>query len=388
MERWQHKLAGISVSRATKLLRELIALPSVNPAFLPANDLRAGEQRVADFLAATAGRVGLDVEFQEVFPGRSNLLARLPASGQVRQRILLAPHMDTVGGESSEIFDPREKDGRLHGRGACDTKGSVAAMLTALIELSGSPQRPGHTEIVFAGLVDEENGQCGSRALVAKGFRADLAIVGEPTRLQVVTAHKGDLWLQLETRGKAAHGSRPDLGRNAVHEMARIVDLLETAYAALLRKRRHALLGNPTVSVGAIAGGSQPNIVPDRCRISIDRRTIPGETEAGVRREIKSLLHRHRLKAKLLNIRSAPCLPMETNLKRPLVRQFLARVGQTGRSGAHYFCDAAVLSGGGVPSVVFGPGDIAQAHTADEWISLRDLDRATRMLLSFLQSLP
>ena len=376
------------MSRATKLLRELIALPSVNPAFLPANDLRAGEQRVADFLAATAGRVGLDVEFQEVFPGRSNLLARLPASGQVRQRILLAPHMDTVGGESSEIFDPREKDGRLHGRGACDTKGSVAAMLTALIELAGSPQRPGHTEIVFAGLVDEENGQCGSRALVAKGFRADLAIVGEPTRLQVVTAHKGDLWLQLETRGKAAHGSRPDLGRNAVHEMARIVDLLETTYAALLRKRRHALLGNPTVIVGAIAGGSQPNIVPDRCRISIDRRTIPGETEAGVRREIKSLLHRHRLKAKLLNIRSAPCLPMETNLKRPLVRQFLARVGQTGRSGAHYFCDAAVLSGGGVPSVVFGPGDIAQAHTADEWISLRDLDTATRLLLSFLQSLP
>ena len=376
------------MSRATKLLRELIALPSVNPAFLPANDLRAGEQRVADFLAATAGRVGLDVEFEEVFPGRSNLLARLAASGQVRQRILLAPHMDTVGGESPEIFDPREKDGRLHGRGACDTKGSVAAMLNALIELAGSPQRPGHTEIVFAGLVDEESGQCGSRALVAKGFRADLAIVGEPTRLQVVTAHKGDLWLQLETRGKAAHGSRPDLGRNAVHEMARIVDLLETTYAALLRERRHALLGNPTVSVGAIAGGSQPNIVPDQCRISIDRRTIPGETEAGVRREIKSLLHRHRLKAKLLNIRSAPCLPMETNLKRPLVRQFLARVGQTGRSGAHYFCDAAVLSGGGVPSVVFGPGDIAQAHTADEWIPLRDLDTATRMLLSFLQSLP
>jgi len=376
------------MSRATKLLRELIALPSVNPAFLPANDPRAGEQHVADFLAATAGRVGLDVEFEEVLPGRSNLLARLAASGQVRQRILLAPHMDTVGGESLEIFDPRERDGRLHGRGACDTKGSVAAMLTALIELAGLSQRPGNTEIVFAGLVDEENGQRGSRTLVAKGFRADLAIVGEPTRLQVVTAHKGDLWLQLETRGKAAHGSRPDLGRNAVHEMARIVDLLETTYAALLRKRRHALLGNPTVNVGAIAGGSQPNIVPDQCRISIDRRTIPGETEASVRREIKSLLHRHRLKAKLLNIRNAPCPPMETNLKQPLVRQFLTRVGQTGRSGAHYFCDAAVLSGGGVPSVVFGPGDIAQAHTADEWISLRDLDRATRMLLSFLQSLP
>src|SRR5437867_6628161 len=338
MERWQHKLAGISVSRATKLLRELIALPSVNPAFLPANDLRAGEQRVADFLAATAGRVGFDVEFQEVFPGRSNLLARLPASGQVRQRILLAPHMDTVGGESSEIFDPREKDGRLHGRGACDTKGSVAAMLTALIELAGSPQRPGHTEIVFAGLVDEENGQCGSRALVAKGFRADLAIVGEPTRLQVVTAHKGDLWLQLETRGKAAHGSRPDLGRNAVHEMARIVDLLETTYAALLRKRRHALLGNPTVSVGVIAGGSQPNIVPDQCRISIDRRTIPGETEAGVRREIQWLLRRHKVEGRLLDIGNAPCRARRTNFSRPLVKRFLRSRDQTRPLVVHYFC--------------------------------------------------
>src|SRR5205823_302984 len=206
----------------------------------------------------------------------------------------------------------------------------------------------------------------------------DLAIVGEPTRLQGVTAHKGDLWLQLETRGKAAHGSRPDLGRNAVHEMARIVDLLETAYAALLRERRHALLGNPTVSVGAITGGSQPNIVPDQCRISIDRRTIPGETEAGVRREIKSLLRRHELKANLLNIRNAPCPALETNPKLPLVKQFLATVGQSRPVGVHYFCDAAVLASGGVPSVVFGPGDIAQAHTADEWISLRQLEQGAR----------
>jgi acetylornithine deacetylase/succinyl-diaminopimelate desuccinylase-like protein len=330
----------------------------------------------------------LDVEFQEVFPGRSNVLARLAASGPVRQRILLAPHLDTVGGESSEIFDPREKAGRLHGRGACDTKGSVAAMLSALLELAASPRRPGHTEIVLAGLVDEENGQRGSRALVAKGFRADLAIVGEPTRLQVVTAHKGDLWLQLETRGKAAHGSRPELGRNAIHEMSRIVDLLETTYASLLRQRRHSLLGSPTVSVGTIGGGSQPNIVPDHCRISIDRRTNPGETEAGVRREIKSLLRRHKLKAKLLNIRNEPCPPLETNLTLPLVKQFLANVGQTRPIGVHYFCDAAVLASGGIPSVVFGPGDIAQAHTADEWIALRQLEQGTRMLVRFLQSLP
>ena len=376
------------MSQAAKLLRELIALPSVNPAFLPPGDPRAGEQRVADFLAAITARAGLDVEVQEVFPLRANLLARLAPWGKTRQRILLAPHLDTVGGESPEIFRPREKHGRLHGRGACDTKGSVAAMLTALTELARSARRPGQTEIVFAGLADEENGQGGSRALVAKGFKADLAIVGEPTRLQIVTAHKGDLWLQLERRGKAAHGARPELGRNAVHAMARIVDLFETDYATALRKRAHPLLGHPTINVGSIAGGSQPNIVPDRCRISIDRRTIPGETEARVRREIQSLLRKHKLSAKLLNVRNAPCPPLETNSKLPLVKQFLANVGQAKPIGADYFCDAAVLAGGGIPSVVFGPGDIAQAHTADEWISLRQLERGTRMLVRFLQSLP
>src|SRR5207247_3156400 len=180
----------------------------------------------------------------------------------------------------------------------------------------------------FAGLVDEESAHAGSRAVADSKWRADLAIVGEPTRLKVVTAHKGVLWLELETHGKAAHGARPELGRNAVHEMARIVDLLETAYAASLRRRRHSLLGHPTINVGSIAGGSQPNIVPDRCRISIDRRTIPGETEARVRREIQSLLRKHKLSAKLLNVRNAPCPPLETNSKLPLVKQFLANVGQ------------------------------------------------------------
>ncbi len=376
------------MANARKLLCELIALPSVNPAFLPANDPRGGEQRVADFLAATAARAGLDVELQEVFPGRANLLTRLAPLGKVRQRILLAPHLDTVGGDSPGIFEPRERSGRLHGRGACDTKGSVASMLTAVLELAGSRQRPAHTEVVFAGLVDEENGQAGSRALVAKGFKADLAIVGEPTHLRIVTAHKGDLWLQLETRGQAAHGSRPELGTNAVHEMARIVDLFETTYAAMLRKRTHPLLGHPTVSVGTIAGGSQPNIVPAQCHINIDRRTIPGESESRVRREIKALLKKHRLSATLLNIRNAPCPALETNPNLPLVKALLELARQTKPLGAHYFCDAAVLAGGGIPSVVFGPGDIAHAHTADEWISVRQLEEGTRLLLRFLRSLP
>ena len=219
--------------RTEKLLAELIALPSVNPAFVPPDAASArqarhfGERNVADFLAATAARAGLEVEFQKVFSGRSNLVARLLPRNKIRRTILLAPHLDTVGADESQ-FVPRRKNGRLHGRGACDTKGSVAAMLTALCELAKTKSRPQETEIVFAGLVDEENAQAGSRALTARGFKADLAIVGEPTRLQVVTAHKGSLWLRLETRGKAAHGATPQLGRNAVHEMARIVDVLET----------------------------------------------------------------------------------------------------------------------------------------------------------------
>jgi acetylornithine deacetylase/succinyl-diaminopimelate desuccinylase-like protein len=219
-------------------------------------------------------------------------------------------------------------------------------------------------------------------------MKADLAIVGEPTRLQVVTAHKGSLWLQLETRGKAAHGATPQLGQNAVHEMARIVDALETDYAARLRKRRHPLLGTATVNVGTISGGTQPNIVPDRCAITIDRRTLPGETETSVRREIAALLRAKRLSAKISSTKLAPCLPLETSLKLPMVRRFLRSVGQTRPAGVDFFCDAAVLSQGGIPSVVFGPGDIAQAHTADEWISLDSLERGKNLLLNFLKSLP
>jgi acetylornithine deacetylase/succinyl-diaminopimelate desuccinylase-like protein len=375
------------MTRTEKLLAALIALPSVNPAFLPARHPSAGEKRVADFLGSVAARAGLEVEWPPVLPGRPNVIVRLRPRGQVRQTILLAPHLDTVGAVDSQ-FVPRRKGGRMYGRGACDTKGSVAAMLTALSELAESKSHPQETEIIFAGLVDEEQAQAGSRALVAGGFRADLAIVGEPTRLRVVTAHKGSLWLQLETRGKAAHGATPQLGRNAVHEMARIVDWIETDYAARLRKRKHPLLGAATVSVGTISGGTQPNIVPDRCAITIDRRTLPGETDAGVRREIDALLRAQRLPARISSTKLAPALPMETNPALPLVRWFLQSTGQTRPAGVDFFCDAAVLSQGGIPSVVFGPGDIAQAHTADEWIALDSLERGKDLLLRFLKSLP
>ncbi len=388
------------MTRTGKLLAELIALPSVNAAFVPSDgasarpvrlrDSHFGEKNMADFLMSVAARAGLEVEFQKVLVdghNRCNVIARLLPPNKIRQTILLAPHLDTVNAEDAQ-FIPREKNGRLHGRGACDTKGSVAAMLMALCELADAKSRPRETEIVFAGLIDEENAQAGSRAFAASGFKADLAIVGEPTRLQVVTAHKGSLWLELETRGRAAHGASPQLGKNAVHEMARIVDVLETDYAAQLRRRKHKLLGTGTVNVGAIYGGTQPNIVPDRCAIEIDRRTLPGETEAGVWREITTLLRTKKLNARISTRKLGPAPALETNPRLPLVRGFLRSAGQTKAVGVDYFCDAAVLSAAGIPSVVFGPGDIAQAHTADEWISLASLERGKNLLFRFLNSLP
>ena len=375
------------MSGTERLLCELIALPSVNPAFLPAGHARAGERRVAEFLAATAARAGLDIDLQPVADNRWNLLARLSPRGKVRHRVLLAPHLDTVNGAEDQ-FSPTKSKGRIHGRGACDTKGSVAAMAGALMDVARGGRRPAETEIVFAGLVDEEQAQAGSRALAESGFKAGLAIVGEPTRLQVVTAHKGSVWLRLETRGKSAHGSRPELGRNAVHEMARVVEFLQTRYASHLAERHHPLVGCPTVSVGTIRGGTQPNIVPDRCEILVDRRTVPGETRESVRRELAALLRRRKLAASLGEVRLAPCLPLETNPKRPLVARFLQAAGQTQPVGADYFCDASVLAQVGIPSVVFGPGDIAQAHTSTEWISAVSLERARALLRRFLRSLP
>lgn len=375
-------------SPIVRLLLDLIAVPSVNPAFLPLGDVRAGEARVGELVAETARSGGLDVTQVDAAPGRANIIARLRPSGPVKHRVLLAPHLDTVGFPALDaLLRPKLASGRVVGRGACDTKGCVAAMLSAVLAVAKSGRRPMSTEIVFLGLVDEENGQAGSRFHARHGDKADLAIVGEPTRLEVVTAHKGDVWLQLRTRGRSAHGATPRLGRNAVHAMAGVIEALEVGYSAELAARVHPLLGSPTINVGAIRGGTQPNIVPDECVISVDRRTLPGETEAGVKREIAALLRRKKLKAEFENLRLSACDPLETDPRLPLVRSLCRAAGRRRTLGVHYFCDAAPLAAGGIPSVVFGPGDIAQAHTDDEWISVASLERGAQVLEKFLRSL-
>ncbi|GIT77680.1 MAG: acetylornithine deacetylase [Verrucomicrobiota bacterium] len=376
------------VSQVVQLLRDLIALPSVNAAFLPPGDARAGEAKVTDYLVKRAAMARLDIERQPVTPESNNLIVRLQPLGQARHRIILAPHLDTVGGDDPKMFRPIKKGNKLHGRGACDTKGSVAAMFRALENVANRKKRPSETEIFFVGLMDEECNQTGSRAFANLRMKADLALVGEPTRCKVVTAHKGDLWLRLTATGKAAHGARPELGRNAVHALAQCINPIETDYAALLRKRRHPVLGHATINTGTIRGGAQPNIVPYHCEADLDRRTLPGETFAKIRRELLGVLARRGLKAKLIDVKGYTCPALETNPGLPWVRDFMRSARQKKPLGVDYYCDAANLAGAGIPTVVWGPGDIAQAHTADEWITIEQLERGTDMLTRFLLSLP
>lgn len=376
------------MSPAEQLLRDLIAIPSVNPAFVPPNHPHAGEQRLAAFVAETAKKGGLEVELQNVVDDRSNVIARLTPQGQVKRRILLAPHMDTVPCASEKQLAPEFQGGKLFGRGACDTKGSLAVFLQTLLDLARAERRPKETEIVLVALVDEENAQGGSRIFGGSGFRADLAIVGEPTRLRIVTAHKGDIWLRLRTSGRAAHGSRPDLGRNAVLEMARVVQLLETTYANKLKEKEHPLLGHATINVGSIWGGNQPNIVPDHCEITADRRTLPGESEKRVFQEIRELLNAHKLRADLLDFKGLESPPLETSEDNEIIKDLMTEARQHRPAGVDFFCDAAILSQAGIPSVVFGPGDIAQAHTADEWILVRQLNTAGSILRRFFDRQP
>jgi acetylornithine deacetylase/succinyl-diaminopimelate desuccinylase-like protein len=261
-------------------------------------------------------------------------------------------------------------------------------MLHAAADFARTVGAAATTEIIFLGLVDEEYQQAGSRAIARAGWKADLALVGEPTRLKVVTAHKGVLWLKMKTRGRAAHGARPELGRNAVHAMAKVVDRLETDYAQELRQEKHPLLGCATINVGSIHGGRQPNIVPDECTISVDRRTLPGEQDRKVISELRTMLGKAALKVEIERAQGGACPALATDPALPLVQRLMVLARQKTPGGVDYFSDASVLAQGGIPSVVFGPGDIAQAHRPDEWIDLGQVDQAAALLACFLRGLP
>ncbi|MFC4597096.1 M20 family metallopeptidase [Cohnella hongkongensis] len=374
------------------VLRDLVAIPSVNPAF-PGG---TGEAGVAAYVASYMRRNGVDVREQPVHPGRGNVLGMLPAA-KGGPTLLLEAHMDTVQttGMSVDPFAGEVRDGRLYGRGACDTKASLAAMLVVAGTLgrSGAPLPCG---VHLAAVIDEEYAYSGVSAIaeeIASGkLRYDAAVVGEPTSLHRVVAHKGCVRFHIEVQGAAGHSSEPAAGVNAIERMAEVIaylrDEVEPGYEAL----RHPLVGPPTHCISEIAGGDAPNTIPDMCRITIDRRTVPGEEPLAVWAELRERLDRLRRASPGLALTvGSPFIvdyAMEAPLRAPIVRrlsQSTAKFAADRRNlGAAYGTDASKLARVGVPTVVFGPGSIAQAHKPDEWVPLREVAAAASALLDLV----
>jgi acetylornithine deacetylase/succinyl-diaminopimelate desuccinylase-like protein len=361
----------------TELLRDLVRIPSVNPDGDPGTE-QVGEQACAEFLAGWLRDLGAEVSLDDVLPGRPNVVARFPSDRPGKPRLLFAPHTDTVSvvGMTIDPFGGEIRDGKLWGRGASDTKGPMAAMLAALKKCRDILPSLSH-EIWFTGLVGEEAGQHGAKALAAKE-KFDFVVVGEPTSLEVVHTHKGSAWLTLETTGRAVHASTPDRGENAVDKMLDVLEFLRPALRDHVAPFTHDVLGKPTFNIGTIVGGSKVNIVPDRCQVMVDMRTVPGQ-------DVQPLVGTLKDRFPLLTVSMRSSAVLFTDPSHPVVAK-LAACGAP-PVGAPWFCDAAIFAASGSPAVAIGPGSIAQAHTADEWISVEDLEAGTAFFEKFLRSL-
>lgn len=371
-----------------RLLQDLIAIPSVNPCFSDGK----GEKEIADFVAEYARKAGLEVHRQPVLEGRENVIVGIV--GRSDETIFLETHMDTVTAEGMTIepFSPQLKDGKIFGRGACDAKASLAAMLQALVEIArrGSPSR----SIWLAAVVDEENGFNGAQKLVSSGLKADYAIVGEPTSLNIVIAHKGTVRGSITTRGVSAHSSQPEKGSSAIMHMARVLAALER-YDAELRMRLHPLVGSPTLTVTMIQGGRGENLVPDFCQVKVDRRTLPNEDPLVAWDELKRFLQSQ---PDLLEFTVEVGEPellnwgMELTEDNLAVRQVSVACQQVGLQpqivGARYTSDASFLMRSGIPSLLFGPGNIEQAHTTEEWVEIEQVVTAQKVFETLALLLP
>lgn len=365
----------MNVGQITQLLQDLVRIPSVSPLGDPGTEPKnTGEARVAAYVADFLRKLALDVELHEVEPGRPNVVGRFSSRG-ARKSVAFAPHIDTVSvaGMTIDPFGGEVRGGKLYGRGACDTKGSLAAMLAAVANVVRQREfREGDLDINFCALMGEESGSHGARALLRRGFLADFAIAGEPTHCRVVHTHKGAIAFKVITRGKSVHSSMPERGESAIRKMTGVVDYLLGEYTDSLQRIHDPALGSPTTNVGIIRGGSQINIVPEYCEIEVDRRTVPGENHDKILQQL-----RERLSVEVEMI--GACGPLHTDPQNPFVRA----LGQE-TVGAPWFCDAAIFAEHGIPSVAFGPGNVAQAHTADEFIELDEVFRAAQIIEEFL----
>jgi acetylornithine deacetylase len=372
---------------AIRLLRDLVAIDSVNPSLVPG---AAGEAAIAQAVAAHLRRLGLDVEIQEVAPGRANVIGVLEGRGAGRS-LMLCGHLDTVGVDGMDApFDPVERDGRLYGRGAQDMKGGVAAMIDAarVITQGGRDGLPAG-RLIVAAVVDEEYASLGADALVTR-WRADGAVVTEPTDMQIAIGHKGFAWFDVETKGRAAHGSRPREGRDAILRMGRVLQALEALDRQLQAAAPHPLMGTASLHASIIEGGRELSSYPDRCALKLERRTVSGETHHGVTREIEDILERLRgadaeFEASLTPLFARPSYEVAADHDLPrALQQAKQRALQVHRPepeataddfvGMSFWTDAAVLGSAGIPSVLFGPGG-AGLHSVEEYVEVQDVLR-------------
>src|SRR5215210_2371262 len=374
----------ISYDEVAALTAELVAIDSTNPDLVPGG---AGEAEIARFVADWLESAGLDVELRELGPSRANVIAVARGSGSGRTLILNA-HMDVVGaGGMAEPWTPRIDGTRLYGRGAYDMKASLAAIMLAGREAAKLDLRG---DVIVTAVADEEFASIGVQDVIRR-MRADAAIVTEPTGLDLCVAHKGFVWLEVETRGVASHGSLPEEGVDAIAKMGPVLTGLAELDRELRSRPGKALLGPPSIHASLIHGGQELSTYPARCLLSIERRTIPGETIAEIEGQLAAILDRAAAADPAFQAEQRTLLvrdPFGVNLDQPIVdvaRRHLARV--IGREpeivGAGGWMDSAFLAAAGIPTVIFGP-DGEGAHADVEWVDLVSATRTADALLGIV----
>lgn len=376
----------MELDEVTKLLSDLVAIDSVNPSLTPG---AKGEAEIARFVGNWLEQQGLEVHYQETSePGRPNVVGIARGSGGGRS-LMLNTHLDTVGTEGmKEPFAPTVHAGRLYGRGAQDTKGSLAAFMLAAaqakrLSLSG--------DVILAGVADEEYASIGSENLVLS-WKADAAIVGEPTDMNLVTAHKGFVWLEVETCGVSAHGSRPAEGVDAIVKMGKVLVGLEELQRQLESASPHPLVGHASIHASLIEGGHEMSSYPAKCKLQMERRTLPGEGAIKCESEIRKILEQISATDASFqgHVRTTfERLPLETaadtRLVKILQKQLSALRGQdVNPAGVSFWTDAALLNAAGIPTVVFGPlgGGL---HSAEEWVDLNSVLQCAQIVLSVIK---
>lgn len=375
--------AALAGAGCVELLARLVREPS-HPG------LPRQEEGVARLLAEYLIAGGLEPELEEAAPGRPNLLCSLD-SGRPGRHLALVAHTDTVPlnlAGAGVGFSAEVREGRMHGRGTVDMKGALAAMAATLVALraSGALQAG---RVTLAAVIDEEMESLGAEALVKQGFRADGAVVGEPTDNRVCVGHKGLEWLEVTFTGKAAHGGTPEAGVNAIVGAARFVRLVDEELTPRLRARVHPVLGPPTIGVGTIRGGDQPSTVAASCVVTLDRRSVPGEDYASISAELQALLAQveaglpglaTRLGRLPGGMATLEHVGFATPPDHPLVAAARAATGDTGLRAFPAWTDGALLAAfAGIPGVVLGPGSLALAHSPEEWVALDDVRRAAEI---------